>query len=102
MRRHVKKGSQIALGVIGGIALVGIVLLLLLTQTDWGRRHVLGFGLDQLESRVHGKVTIAEVHGNLLSGATLVGVVITDTAGRPFLRADTLELRYSMRSLVRK
>ena len=82
MRRHVKRTSQIALGALGGLAIVALIVVLLLTQTDWGRRHVLGFGLDQLESRVHGKVTIDEVHGNLLSGATLVGVVITDTAGR--------------------
>ena len=67
MRRHVKKTSQIAGGVIAGIALVALIILLLLTQTDWGRRHVLGFGLDQLESRVHGKVTIGEVHGTSAS-----------------------------------
>ena len=101
MRPRVKKYSQITAGALLGVAVVALGVVLLLTQTDWGRRHVLGFGLEQLASRVHGKVNISEVHGNLLSGARLVGVEITDTAGRPFLRADTLELRYSFRSLLR-
>lgn len=94
-----EKYFGIGLGIVAAIALV---ILLLLTQTDWGRRHVLAFGLDQLASRVHGHVAIAEINGNLLSGARLTRVVITDTAGRPFLNADTVTIRYSLRSLFRK
>ncbi|HUP88282.1 MAG TPA: hypothetical protein VM100_02975, partial [Longimicrobiales bacterium] len=87
---------------LGIAAVIALVFLLMLTQTDWGRRHVLAFGLDQLASRVHGHVAIGEINGNLLSGARLTRVVITDTAGRPFLNADTVTMRYSMRSLLRK
>ncbi len=97
-----RRAEKITAAVVIGLAVVALLALLMLTQTNWGRRHVLAIGLDQLASRVHGKVSIANIHGNLLSGARLDNVVITDTAGRPFLRADTLTIRYSLRSLVRK
>lgn len=96
-RRH-----RALLGTMALLLAIAAIAVLMLTQTDWGRRHVLAFGLNELASRVHGKVAIAEIHGNLLSGVRLNGVVITDTANRPFLRADTVDMRYSLRSLVRQ
>ncbi|MGQ0814846.1 MAG: hypothetical protein ACT4O1_10330, partial [Gemmatimonadota bacterium] len=101
MRRW-RRTRNITLGAVAGVLVLLLIFVVLLTQTDWGRRHVLAFGLDQLASRVHGTVKIATVQGNLLTGARLIGVEITDTAGRPFLRADTLALRYSVRSLLRR
>ncbi len=93
----------VGLWVVNGLVLAAaIVAVLAITQTSWGRRHVLAFGLDQLAHRVHGYVTIRALHGNLLTGMRLDGVVITDSARRPFLRADTLALRYSLRSLIDK
>lgn len=99
---RLRRAHKVSLGAVGFLLLVIAIGLIMLTQTDWGRRHVLAVGLDQLESRVHGTVKIGNLRGNLLSGVRLENVVITDTAGRPFLRADTLDMRYSMRSLVRK
>lgn len=93
------------LAVLAGFTAIGVTILvavILLTQTDWGRRRVLAFGLDQLASRVHGEVKVADIRGNLLSGVRLENIEITDTAGRPFLRADTLAFRYSLTSLLRK
>ncbi|HEX6695127.1 MAG TPA: hypothetical protein VF035_10555, partial [Longimicrobiales bacterium] len=98
MRRW-QKGSLIGLGVVIGVLLV---IIFVLTQTDFGRTRIRTFGLGQLASRVHGIVSIGDVHGNLLSGVTIENVVITDSAGGPFLRADTVELRYSLTSLFRK
>ena len=43
---------------------------------------------------------IDALHGNLLSGATLTRVSITDSAGHPFLKADSISLRYVLRSFV--
>lgn len=86
----------------------GVVLLLLaagigvLTMTDFGRERVRLFGLGELESRIQGQAEIARVRGNLLTGATLEGVSIRDREGRPFLSADTVSLRYSIRSLFQK
>ena len=73
-----------------------------MTQTDFGRNTIKLYGLEQLAERVHGRVRIGEVHGDLLSGATLVDVIITDSAGAPFLEADTVEIRYSIRALFSK
>src|SRR3954465_3506271 len=98
MRRWLKRTEKITLGAVAVVLLLLVIGVVILTQTDWGRRHVLAFGLDQLASRVHGHVTIGAIHGNLLTGARLDNVSITDTAGRPFLRADTLKLRYSLSS----
>src|SRR5437870_2925984 len=99
MGRLIGKTEKVTFAALGVIVVVALIALVLLTQTNWGRRHVLAFGLDQLANRVHGKVTIGGINGNLLSGATLTRVVIVDTAGRPFLNADTVKLRYSMTSL---
>lgn len=96
------RARHISLGVVGAIVLIITIGVVMLTQTDWGRRHVLAFGLGQLASSVHGHVTIERIRGNLLSGVRLENVIITDTAGRPFLRADTLDMRYSLTSLVRR
>ncbi|MGQ0561018.1 MAG: translocation/assembly module TamB domain-containing protein [Gemmatimonadota bacterium] len=99
---HWRRARNLAVGVVAGGIVFVVALVLLLTQTDWGRRRVLAFGLDQLASRVHGTVRIDEIHGNLLTGVRMIGVEIRDTAGRPFLIADTMSMRYSLMSLLRK
>ncbi|MBW3534712.1 MAG: translocation/assembly module TamB [Gemmatimonadetes bacterium] len=60
------------------------------------------FSVEQLAQRINGEVEIGRVRGNLLTGATLEDVAIRDSAGGPFLSADTVSLRYSIRSLFRK
>ena len=97
-----RRTRNIGLASFAIISIVAVVVVLVLTQTDFGRRRVLAFGLDQLARRVNGSVRVGRIHGNLLTGARLVDVVITDSAGRPFLKTDTLELRYSLRSIVRQ
>ncbi|HSL72390.1 MAG TPA: hypothetical protein VK864_19235, partial [Longimicrobiales bacterium] len=102
MTRRLRRSHLAVLAAFTAISLTILVAVILLTQTDWGRRRVLAFGLDQLASRVHGEVKVADIRGNLLSGVRLENIEITDTAGRPFLRADTLAFRYSLTSLLRK
>ena len=102
MRRWLNRIGIGLWGIIGLAVLAALVAVLLFTQTSWGRRHVLALGLDQLAHRVHGYVHVRSIHGNLLTGMRLDDVVITDSLGRPFLRADTLALRYSLRSLLEK
>jgi hypothetical protein len=47
-------------------------------------------------------VKLGTVRGDLLTGATIAGISITDSAGRPFLKADSLSGRYTLGSLLRK
>lgn len=101
MKPAVQKGLKIGAGVAAGIGVLVLVVVLLLTQTDWGRQRVLTFSLNQLANRVNGNVRVEKVLGNLLSGARLVNVEISDSAGNLFLRADTMAMRYSVRGLVR-
>jgi len=85
-------------------ALVVVVLLifgalLLVTNTPWGRERVRRYveGLvteQQSRTRPHRGVT-----GNLLRGFTLHDVVITDSAHRPFIKADEAWARYSLTTL---
>lgn len=86
------------------VALVAIVAaaVLLLTQTGWGRERVGGFVVGQVRGAAHGYVTVDRIEGNLLTGATLIGLSITDSARAPFVTADTVVARYTLGDLVAK
>lgn len=99
---RVRRVGQGAARVLIGVLIVVLSGLWVMTKTDFGRDRIRLYGLNQLADRVHGIVRIEQVHGDLLSGATLVDALITDSAGVPFLHADTIELRYSMRALFAK
>jgi translocation and assembly module TamB len=89
-------GSVLALVALVGLAVVAA------TNTDWGRERVRRFALGALDGVVHGIVTVGRVEGNLLEGVTLRDVAITDSAGQPFLAAQSLSARYAIRDFVRK
>ena len=88
---------------VGFLMMVVIPLgvgLLLVTRTDWGRERVRAFAVGQLANSVNGRVSVERLSGTLLSGATLENVVIEDSSGAPFLHADTIQMRYSLRSFL--
>lgn len=100
-----RRRTRVVLWIGGGFAallLLGLAAVLVLTQTDWGREQVRRRALEQVAGSVNGRVRIGRVSGNLLSGVTLDQVVITDSAGAPFLQADTVSVGYSLRSLLSK
>jgi translocation and assembly module TamB len=88
--------------VLSVIAVLAVLSVWILTNTDFGRERVRRFVLSTLGGATHGIVRIDALRGNLLTGATFVGVSITDSAGRPFFKADSLSGRYVLRSLVAK
>lgn len=98
-RRSVRMVRGVGVVVAGLVLLVGLVVALF-TATDWGRERVRGFALEQLAGQVAGRVAIERIDGDLLSGAVLANVSIEDSAGATFLRADTVALRYSLRSFL--
>jgi translocation and assembly module TamB len=98
-------GRRIARYVAAGIGVVILLLLgavLILTQTDRGREKVRGIVLDRLDSITDGEITVGRVGGNLLRRVDLIGVIIVDERGRPFLRADTVATRFSLLALLRQ
>jgi hypothetical protein len=59
--------GRVVLGIVtvllGLVALAGITMLVL-TATDWGHERVRRFALSQLQSRVHGRVSLGRLSGN--------------------------------------
>lgn len=88
--------------VLSVIAVLGVAAVWVVTNTDFGRERVRRFALGALQGATHGIVKMGPVHGNLLSGATVTDIAITDSAGRPFLTADSLSARYVLRALISK
>ena len=89
-------------GVIVVLAAIFAGAVLLLTQTGWGRERVGRFVIGQVQSAAHGYVRVDRIKGNLLNGATIVGLSITDSARAPFVTADTIVATYRLRDLIGK
>jgi translocation and assembly module TamB len=99
------RSGRVLLGIVtvllGIVAVAGIVLVIL-TSTDWGHERVRRIALSQLQSRVHGRVSIGRLSGNLLSGLTIHDLAISDSTGEPFLAAQEVSARYALGALIGK
>jgi translocation and assembly module TamB len=86
------------------LALVALALVAVwvVTNTSYGRERVRRFALGALSKSTHGIVKMGTVRGDLLTGATITGISITDSTGRPFLKADSVSGRYTLGSLLSK
>jgi translocation and assembly module TamB len=84
------------------IVVVNAAALWILTHTDWGRERVKSIARSGMEKVVHGKTSIARVSGGMLSNVTFEHVVITDSAGAPFISVDSITTDYSLGDLFRK
>lgn len=99
------RGRTVAMAAAGFVCvLIAIVVgtVLLLTQTDWGREKVGGYVVGTVQSAAHGYVRVGRIEGNLLNGATMVGLTITDSAHAPFITADTVVVSYRLGDLINK
>src|SRR5256714_1065504 len=88
--------------VIAALVIVVVLLfgaLLLVTNTNWGRERVRRYVEGLIQRNSHGLVHIGKVSGNLLNGFTLHDVVITDSAHKPFIKADEMWARYTLTTL---
>jgi translocation and assembly module TamB len=84
--------------VLSVVAILGVIAVYIASNTDFGRERARGFVLGILQGQTHGIVKIEQINGNLLSGATLVKFSISDSAGHHFFTADSVKLRYVLRS----
>ncbi|MEO7102463.1 MAG: translocation/assembly module TamB domain-containing protein [Gemmatimonadaceae bacterium] len=94
--------ASISAGVIVALALIAATVLYTFTQTSWGRAKVGGYVIGALRGATHGYVSVDRIDGNLLNGATIVGLVITDSARAPFVKADTIRAQYTLSELIGK
>ena len=100
MSRPLRIAGYIALGVATGL-LLATLLILLLTRTEWGQERSRRFAVAWLADRIHGELRIGRVTSSgLLGGMKIHDFAIIDPRGRPFLRADSLELEYNWRNLL--
>lgn len=96
-------GRRIAIILLSVVAVALLLVVLgvaVLTTTHWGRSEVRRIALDQLRGAVEGEVEIGRLEGSLLDRVILIDVSIVDSAGRPFVRADTVAASYSLRGLL--
>jgi len=78
------------------LLIVAVSAVFVFTGTDWGRERVRRFALNALANSAHGIVQIGEVDGNLLQGAILRHVRITDSTGAPFVDVEEVRARYQL------
>ena len=97
------KRVLIGLGIfVGAVAVLTVAGVLLFTTTDFGRERVRRFTLRTLSDMVHGQVRIGGIGGNLLDGVVMTDFSIADTAGQPFVSADTVVADYHLIAFAKK
>ncbi|HEY2066782.1 MAG TPA: hypothetical protein VGG84_12535 [Gemmatimonadaceae bacterium] len=73
-----------------------VVVVLVLTNTPWGNEQVRRILVSQTNGRLTGRLDVARLRGNLLSGATLTDVRIVDSARQPLFSARRVQVRYGI------
>ncbi|MEO8619950.1 MAG: translocation/assembly module TamB domain-containing protein, partial [bacterium] len=86
--------------VLSVVTVIAVITAWLVTNTDFGRERSRRFIVDILNAQTHGIVKVDAMHGNLLSQAMLVRVSITDSAGHPFFKADSISMNYVLHSFL--
>lgn len=93
------RGRWIALGL--AIALIAVLTALtIFSRTDWGRARVLDYTLQLLGGRLNGHLTVNSLDGNLLTGAKLHGITLSDSTGVEMARVDSAYIRYRLATLT--
>lgn len=100
MRR--RTAAIVGLSIIGGLVILAGAAFLLLTRTDWGHERARQLAISQLSKLAHGLVKIGDVSGDLVNGATVSDITITDSSGAPLLTADSVTAAYSLGDLLHK
>jgi len=101
-RRRVAVAARWTLGFLGGVLVLLLLAVVVLTSTRWGQERVRELVLNQFEEVVDGDVRIGRIGGNPLHGIVLREVAIVDAEGRPFLDAQRVSFRYSVPGLLRQ
>jgi translocation and assembly module TamB len=97
-----ERAILIVVTTILSLVAIAATVLLVLTGTDWGRERVRRFAVSAINRSIHGHATIGRLSGNLLTGMTAHDIAITDSAGHPFVAAESFRGSYHIISLLRK
>ena len=95
MRKHLIR----TLAVIAAIALLVLIAVYAITETDWGHEQVRKRLEAMIQGNAHGIVRIGRISGNLLNGFVVHDLVVTDSSGKPFIKVDSAAGGYSLNTL---
>ena len=98
------RASRIALVVLAALALgaaFAAIAVHILTETQFGAERVRSFVVGQIERRIQGAVQIGRLRpGGLFGGATIEDLRIEGPGGEPFIRVDSVRVRYDLGNLL--
>jgi translocation and assembly module TamB len=101
-QRRWQRAVLIATSTLSSLILVGILAVLTLTNTDWGRERIRAYAEGWLNHAAHGQVRIGRLSGNMLHGVMIHNFSIRDSTGGAFVAVDSMIADYSVLSLARK
>ncbi|CAN5162592.1 hypothetical protein BH23BAC3_BH23BAC3_15670 [soil metagenome] len=88
------------------IALLVIITLLaglrVALKSDWLLDYARDFVVEQANKQLNGELEIGTIRGDLLFGLTISDVKLSDLQQNEILAIDTLQLRYTLPSLIRE
>ncbi|MQA92449.1 MAG: hypothetical protein GEU90_19850 [Gemmatimonas sp.] len=79
---------------------LGFLFVLALSQTAWGRSQILAYTLRTLGGRLNGELAVQRLEGNVITGARLYDILVTDAAGAPLAAADSAYIQYRIASFL--
>ena len=79
--------------------LLAVAAAAYLPRTEWGREKIRASVQDALNDQFAGRVSIGPIEGSVFGGATIRNVVITDSAGAPFINAPVVRAKYRIADL---
>lgn len=80
---------------------LGALAVYVYSGTEWGHERIRRIAQNFLQKEAKGgKVHIGRISGNLLTGMTVNDLVITDTAGKPFIAVKRLTGEYGIGDLL--
>jgi autotransporter translocation and assembly factor TamB len=91
---------RFVLASVATLITVVIVVVLVATETDFGRERVRRIAVGIANKAVHGHIQLGHLSGNLLSGLTVDSVAITDSAGAPLVSARRVIAHYGLGRLL--
>lgn len=97
-----KRRNRIALAIslcLGSSLLLAVAAVLYLPDTEWGREKIRSVVEDALNNQFAGKVTVGRIELPAFSRATVHDVVISDSAGAPFITAPSVQATWSLGDL---
>ena len=98
-----RKGIRRTLWGLGALVLVpafGVLLILGLLHTDWGRGKVRAVAVNQLTALFNGPVAIGGLEGSLLGDIVIVDLRVEDRAGRPAVVVPRARVQFTVRTLL--